>query len=216
MITPVRGIAALDRLAERLAGDAQVRLGVADSPAELIAVHRMRFRDASDHGPATAEGARDGLESDAFDIRALQLCAWDGERLVGTLRLVLPMHGKRLPIEQAFGLTIEPAGEAVEVGAPLVAPALGEPRARRAADGLLAQAWFETRARGYLVMAGTASSALIARYAGLGLQLETLASAGDDRHAVRLAPVDQLLTLNHPHRGLTPCGAPDQWSDPLS
>jgi hypothetical protein len=192
MITPVRGIAALDRLAEQLAGDAQVRLGVAATPAELIAVHRMRYRDASARGQASAEGARDGLESDQFDTRALQICAWDGERLVGTLRLVLPMLGKRLPIEDAFGLTVEPAGEAVDVGQPLVALELGEQRGRRAAHGLLAQAWFETRARGYLVMAGTASSVLIARYEALGLKLEILASARDDRHAVRLAPVDQL------------------------
>jgi len=192
MITPVRGIAALDRLAERLVGDAQMRLAVADSPAELIAVHRMRYRDASARGRASAEGERDGLESDAFDTRALQICAWDGERLVGTLRLVLPMPGKRLPIEHAFALAVEPVGEAVDVGQPLVAPELGEQGVRRVADGLLAQAWFETRARGYLVMAGTASTALIARYEALGLQLEVLAGTDDDRHAVRLAPVDQL------------------------
>jgi hypothetical protein len=187
MTAPVRGIAALDRLAEELAADAGVRLGIADSPAELIAAHRLRYRDASAHGTTTEEGDRDGMERDAFDSRALQICGWDGEALVASLRLVLPMPGKRLPLEYEFGLTIEPPGEAVEIGEPVVAGGLGGERARRVADGLLAQAWFETRARGYLVMAAAGSSRLIGQYQRLGLEAEQIARAGD-RVAVRLDP----------------------------
>jgi hypothetical protein len=187
MTTPVRGVAALDRLAEELASAAGLRLGIADSPAELIAAHRLRFRDASAQGTTTAEGERDGMERDAFDSRALQICAWDGDVLVATLRLVLPMPGKRLPVEEDFGIAIEPPGEVVEVGAPLVTrERAGEPR-RRAEDGLLAQAWFETRARGYLVMAASASSRQVARFGALGLGVEVLARRGD-RSALRLDP----------------------------
>ena len=56
------------------------------------------------------------------------------------------------------------------------------------ADGLLAQAWFETRARGYLVMAGIASSRLVERYRALGLGVEVLGRGGDGRPAVRVDP----------------------------
>jgi Acetyltransferase (GNAT) domain len=184
----VRGIAALDRLAERLATEARVQLGVADSPAELIAAHRLRYRDAAAQGRATAEGARDGMERDTFDTRALQICAWDGEQLVGTLRLVLPMPGKPLPIEAAFALVVDPAGEVVEVGRPVLAAELGGERARHVRDGLLAQAWFETRARGYLVMAGIATTQQIERYRDHGLEVEVLRQTSDDRNAVRLDP----------------------------
>jgi len=183
-----RGIAALDRLAERLVIEAGVGLRVADSPAELIAAHRLRYRDASAHGRASVEGARDGLERDTFDTRALQVCAWDGERLVGTLRVVLPMPGKPLPLEEAFALKVAPHDEVVEVGRPVMEPELGGERALRVADGLLAQAWFESRRRGHVVMAGVASSRLIERYRGYGLEVEVLRRGSDDRNAVRLDP----------------------------
>jgi hypothetical protein len=188
MITPIRGIAALDRLADELTDAAELRLGVADSPAELIAAHRLRYRDASSHGLATAADDADGLERDAYDTRALQICAWEGDVVVATLRLVLPMPGKLLPTEEAFGLSVEPAGEVVDVGRPSIAPELGGERARRVANALLAQAWFEARARGYLVLAGVASSRLVGRYRALGLDVEILGRDGDDRHAVRVDP----------------------------
>jgi hypothetical protein len=186
--SPARGVGALDRVAQRLADEAGVRLSVAESPAELIGVHRLRYRDAAEQGRATAQDDRDGLERDVYDARALQLCAWDGEALVGTLRVVLPMVDKRLPTEEQFGLTVQPAGEVVDVGRPLVAPALGGERARRAADGLLAQAWFETRARGYTVLAGIASERLVERYRSVGLAVELLARREDGLYAVRLDP----------------------------
>jgi hypothetical protein len=188
MTTRIRGVGALDRLAEELAGAAGVRLGVAESPAELIAAHRLRYRHASQRGRATAADDADGLQNDAYDSRALQICAWDGEAVVGTLRLALPMPGKLLPVEAAFSITVEPAGETVDVGPPVLATGLGGERAQRVADGLLAQAWFETRARGYLVMAGVASSRLVGRYRALGLEVELLGRDGGDRNAIRVDP----------------------------
>jgi len=164
----VRGIAGLDRLAEELAAACPPRLGIADSPAELLAAHR--------------------LARAAFDARSLQICAWDGDALVGTLRLALPMPGKRLPVEEEFDLTVAPEGEVVDLGPPVIAAGAGGEGAQRIADGLLAQAWFETRARGYLAMAGVASSRLVGRYRALGLVLEELGRAEADRNAVRLDP----------------------------
>jgi len=169
------------------AAEAGVELGVADTPSDLIAAHRLRYRHASEHGRQSVEGDRDRLERDAYETRALQICAWDGDPLVGTLRLVLPMPAKRLPVEEAFGLTVEPSGEVVDVGPPVLAAALAGDRARRLADGLLAQAWFETRPRGYLVMAASASSRLAERYRALGLDVEVIGRLGD-RQALRLDP----------------------------
>jgi hypothetical protein len=188
MTTRIRGIGALDRLAEELARAAAMRLGVADSPAELIAAHRLRYRHASEHGTVTAADDAEGMQNDAYDLRALQICAWDGEVLMGTLRLVLPMPGKLLPAEGAFSVTVEPSGEVVDVGSPVIAAELAGERAQRVADGLLAQAWFETRARGYLVMAGLASSRQVGRYRALGIDVQILGRDGGDRSAIRVDP----------------------------
>jgi hypothetical protein len=182
MTTRIRGVGALDRLAEELAGAAGLRLGVADSPAELIAAHRLRYRHAGEHGTETAA-------DDVYDSRSLQICAWDDEVVVGTLRLVLPMPGKRLPVETAFSVTVEPAGEVVDVGPVVIAAELAGEGAQRIADGLLAQAWFETRARGYLVMAGVASSRLTGRLRALGLDVEVLGRDAADRTAIRVDPL---------------------------
>ena len=185
--SPTRGIAALDRIAEQLADAAGLRLGIADSPAELIAAHRLRYRDASEQGRATAEADVDGMARDGFDSRALQICGWDGEVLVATLPLVLPMPGKRLPCEHAFEVSVEPSGEVVDLGRPLVATGLRGDRARRASAGLLAQAWFEARARGYTAMAGVAPPADVERYRALGLAVEVLAPS-DSRRALFRVP----------------------------
>jgi hypothetical protein len=191
--SPIRGIAAIDRLAERLADEARVRLGVADSPAELIAAHRLRFRHASQRGRARREDHPDGLERDDFDTRALQICAWDGDVLVGTVRLVLPIPDRPLPTEQAFGITIEPRGEVVDVGHPVVAAGLSGDAASRGWAGLFAQVWFETRARGYTAMAGAASARAAERYRGLGIELEPLGPAraywGEESRPMRLDPL---------------------------
>ena len=187
-ITPVRGIAALDRLAERLTGATELRLAVADSPAELIAVHRLRYRDVTERGLAQPAEHADGLERDAYDSRALQICAWDGDVLAGTVRLVLPVPGRRLPTEEAFDLTVEPAGEVVDLGRVLVSPRLGADAAQRAWGALFAQAWFETRARGYSGMTSAASAQRIERFGALGVGFDILGPARPegDLYPVRL------------------------------
>ena len=184
---PVRGIAALDRLAERLIAATELRLAVADSPAELIAVHRLRYRDVAERGAQSADHA-DGLERDAYDARALQICAWDGDVLAGTVRLVLPVPGKRLPTEEAFDLTVEPDGEIVDLGRVLVSPRLGAEAGQRAWGALFAQAWFETRARGYAGMASAESALRIERFRALGIVFDILGPARPegDLHPVRL------------------------------
>ena len=186
------GIAALDALAGDLALRAGARLGVAHTVRELQAVFKLRYEHVVRQGWAGAEELPGGLERDADDARALQLGAWRGTALVGTIRLVLPVPGRRLPTEAAYDLEIEPRGEVVDVGRLLIgAPYRGDP-AHRLWGGLFALAWQETRARGYTVLAGVSSAREVETYRSLGLAFEVLGPArpywGAERHPVRLDP----------------------------
>jgi len=88
------------------------RAGGALSDAERRAVYRLRHDQVT--GDGWAECDADGLEHDAYDIDALHICAWRGPDLVGTVRVVLPVDGRPLPVEAAFGVTVEPRGAVAE------------------------------------------------------------------------------------------------------
>jgi hypothetical protein len=185
------GLVALDALSRRLLAAAPaLRVAPASTDAERDAVHRLRYAHVVAHGWSPREAHPDGLERDAYDARALQIAAWAGDDLAGTVRLVLA--GARLPVEDAFGLEVEPRGQVVEVGRLLIAPAHRGDPAHAIWGALFACTWLEARARGHSVLAGTASPALIARYAAIGLHFEVLAPArehwGEARHPVRLDP----------------------------
>jgi hypothetical protein len=188
------GLLALDALSERLlAAAAPVRVAVAAEAEEREAVHRLRYAHVVAHGWAQpGELPADGLERDGHDDVAVHVAAWDGDALVGTVRAVLPAPGRRLGVEEAFGLEIAPRGEVVEVGRLLVAPSYrGDPE-HRAWGALFARAWLECRRRGYSVLAGAASPEAIAGYRDIGLRFEVLGPArphwGEARHPVRLDP----------------------------
>jgi hypothetical protein len=174
------GILALDALAGQLQLRAGVRIGVAHTIVELGAVHRLRHRHVST--------APEPLEPDPYDDHALQLAAWRGSALVATMRLVLPVPGRRLPTEEAFDLDIEPRGGVVDVGDLIVGPAAQGDSSHRAWGGLFALAWQEARARSYTVMAGIASEQLVERYRSLGVRVEVLGQADAELHPVRLDP----------------------------
>jgi hypothetical protein len=178
------GIVALDALAGQLLLRAGVRIGVAHTIVELGAVHRLRHRGAST--------APEALEPDPYDDHALQLAAWRGSALAATMRLVLPVPGRRLPTEAAFDLDIEPRGEVVDVGDLIVGPAAEGDSDHRAWGGLFALAWQEARARDYTVMACVASPPLVERYRSLGVHVERLGppstEAGAELHPIRLDP----------------------------
>jgi hypothetical protein len=175
------GIVALDALAGQLLLRAGVRVGVAHTIVELGSVHRLRHRHFAE-----------ALEPDPYDDHALQLAAWRGSVLVATMRLVLPVPGRRLPTEAAFDLNVDPRGEVVDIGRLLVGPAFRGDPAHRAWDGLFGLAWQEARARSYTVLAGAASTPLVERYRLLGVHAEILGpsrtEAGVELHPVRLDP----------------------------
>src|SRR5262245_22108443 len=94
---------------------APIRFSVAQSLAEREAAYRLRYQALLDRGAKPADFP-DGLEHDEHDERALQILGWDGNNPIATGRIVLPAPNILLPTEQAFGLTIEPRGQVVDIG----------------------------------------------------------------------------------------------------
>jgi N-acyl-L-homoserine lactone synthetase len=186
-------VTALDELARRLlAGSAPLRVEPASPGAELEAVLRLRYEHVVAARWASPGELRGGLEGDEYDDRAVHVAAWDGDALVGTVRLVPPVAGLRLPVEDAFDIDVEPRGAVVEIGRLVIAAGRRGDPAHRAWGGLFARAWLEVRARGYQVLAGAASAGLVARFQRLGLPFEILGPSrehwGEQRHPVRLDP----------------------------
>jgi N-acyl-L-homoserine lactone synthetase len=187
------GVAALDRLAHRLlAAAAPLRVDLTHDPRELDAIYRLRYRHVIERGWAAPEDLPDGRERDAHDAAARHVAAWDGDQLVGTVRLVLPEPGRRLPTEEAFDLELEPRGAVVDVGRLLISERYrGEP-SHAAWGALFGRAWVETRGAGFSVLGGVASASLVELFGTLGLRFEILGPArrywGEERHPVRLDP----------------------------
>jgi N-acyl-L-homoserine lactone synthetase len=191
--TEANGLTALDALSDRLLAAApSLRVAVAATDAERQAAYRLRYAQVVGHGWMDAARLPDGVEVDDYDADALQVCAWDGEALVGTVRLVFPATGRPLPVEADFGITVEPPGEVVEAGRLVIAPTYRGDPAHRTWGTLFACAWVSMRAWGYSVLAGTAAPRTIERLRALGLPFEILGPArmhwGEARHPVRLDP----------------------------
>jgi hypothetical protein len=189
------GLTALDALSERLlAAAVPLRVEVATTDAAREAAYRLRYDQVVSHGWIDPTALPDGVEVDGHDADALQICAWDDGTAVGTLRLVFPSDARPLPVEEAFGLVIEPAGRVVEAGRLVIAAAYRGDPAHRAWGALFGCAWRTMRARGYSVLAGSAAFRTVEQLRALGLPFEVLAPArrhwGEDRHPVRLDPSD--------------------------
>ena len=193
------GVGALDALAERLLAAApHLRVAPVASGPEREALFRLRRRHVVERGWARPEDLTGGLERDRYDEDAVHVAAYDADVLVGTVRLVLPSPGCRLPVEADFGLDVEPRGAVVEAGRLVVADAYRGDPAHRAWGALFGRAWLETRAAGYRVLAGAASPGMVARLRALGLPFEILGPTrrhwNQDHHPVRLDPA----TGDHP------------------
>jgi N-acyl-L-homoserine lactone synthetase len=190
--SPAEGVVALDHLAARLlAATLDVRVEPATGP-QLEAAFRLRYRHVSEHGWTGGDHLPHGLECDAFDGAAVHIGAWHGNALVGTVRLVFPRPGARLPVETDFDIDIDPRGAVAEVGRLVIDPAYRGDPAHRAWGALFGAAWQAVRERGLAVLAGAASAPMVERLRRRGLPFEVLGPArphwGEDRHPVRLDP----------------------------
>jgi hypothetical protein len=186
------GVLALDRLSEQLLAAAGLRVAAAASPAEREAAFRLRREQVVSQGWAAADRLASGVERDGYDADAVHVGAWRADELIGTVRVVLPAPGRSLPVEAAFGLTVEPRGAVAEAGRLVIAPAHRGDPAHAAWGALFARAWLELRLRGFAVLAGAATPRMVDRLRGMGLPFEILGPAreywGEQRHPVRLDP----------------------------
>ena len=169
-------LAALETLSSSLiAKAAPLRFGVAQSSADKTAAFQLRCQALIARGSATAVDFPDGIERDVHDDRALQVVGWDeANTVVATGRIVLPAAGQLLPTEDAFGLTIEPRGQVVDIGRFTVAHELAVKENRYFA-GLLGFCWLEARSHGYIRVCGTASPGMLRHYRRLGFIVTELA-----------------------------------------
>jgi N-acyl-L-homoserine lactone synthetase len=193
----------LDELARAMVtGAAPLRFTVATHSREIGAACRLRCAHIMAAGWGHRDGYPDGQERDDYDDAAVHVIAWDQDRPVGTCRIVRPSRRRRLPVEQAFGITVTPAGKAVEWGRLVVSRHCSGDCRYNVTSGLLGRAWLETRSLGFHVIAGAASLAVIRLYRRMGFQVVVLGD-GQDYWGERRYPV----------RSATAAGV-RRWSDP--
>jgi N-acyl-L-homoserine lactone synthetase len=179
---------AADDLARGLvAAAAPIRLEVARSKAEREAVYRLRYQVVVSRGWARPEDLPEGMERDSFDERAIHILGWDGESLIATARIVLPLKDALLPTEQAFDLVVEPRGQVADMGRQIVSSDYTSPQ-HRVFAALLARTWLEIRAAGFSLICGDFTAPMLRLYRIMGFQVAQLGPArpfwGEERFPI--------------------------------
>ncbi len=200
-------LAAVDEIARGVIALAPpVAFTVATTQREHEAAFRLRNLVAVREGWIGADAFPDGLEHDDYDDAAVQLVGLDGADVVATARLVLPSPERALPMETFFGITVEPAGRVVELGRQSIEPGHRR-RDHTLFYALLGCAWLEARRRGFDVLGGLASAAMLERYSEMGFDMTVLGPAkhywGEDRHPIRFDVVDNEANLQAQYGALT-------------
>jgi N-acyl-L-homoserine lactone synthetase len=181
----------LDLLADDLlAGVAPLELDVATTAVEADAVLRLRYACAIELGWAQPHEHPDGREHDAWDEGAtFVVCRSDGE-LVGATRLVPPVPGRPLLLEEELGVEVTSADRVLEAGR-VVVPRRQRRRSHRILTGLFARGWLAARELGFDRIVGQATPELVALYSGLGLEVTPLGPSrtyfGEERIPIEVA-----------------------------
>jgi N-acyl-L-homoserine lactone synthetase len=196
--TRVEGGLSAEAAEQVLANLAPLGFRVARSAAERESAYRLRCQCVIEEGWGIPEDFPNGMECDHHDGHAVQIVAWDGGTVAGTMRLVTPRRGVVLPVEEAFDLRIEPVGEVVDAGRIVVASAYRHDPALRVLSGLLTRVWLEARGRGYHLIAGTAPAWLADLYQRMGISVQVLGPArrywGEERLPLLFADTATALT----------------------
>jgi N-acyl-L-homoserine lactone synthetase len=194
-----RDTQALDGVAGlAIAAARPIEFRTARSASEREASFRLRYRVAVESGWITPETIPDGLERDHFDDGAIHVTGWDGETLAATLRLVVPVLGKRLPTEEAFDIAIPDRNSLADWGRIAVVPKYRDAQ-HRAFWGLMSAAWVEARLCGCHRVVGISSERLILRYRDAGMAITVLGEPkwhwGELRHPMLMDPAASTPTL---------------------
>jgi len=189
-----RWLDSADALSRRLIARAHpIHFTVAATPAELDAVFRLRHEIVTEHGWLPPDDLREPTESDEYDEKALQIAAWDGDTLAGTLRLIPPRHDRPLPVEAAYGLVVEPRGEVIGAGRVIVARPYRDAE-HQVLGGLSATAWLLMHKLGFRWAAGTATSEILDLFEHLGFEVTVLGDPqaywGEERYPIRMGAAD--------------------------
>jgi N-acyl-L-homoserine lactone synthetase len=195
-----RYASALDRLTEQvLANLAPLRFEAARTATDVDAVLRMRYECVVEMGWGKPEDFPDGRERDEYDDGAVFIVCRDGAAIVGTLRLVLPESGRRLPIERDFGIRLEPPGEALDAGRLVVAARYRGGRGHPVLTGLFSRCWLEARRLGYARLVAASPSKVIGLYRDLGLRITVLGPPrvhwGEERTPIEIAGGEKTFAL---------------------
>jgi len=184
--------------AQLIARAAPLVFNVAQSPAEREAVYRLRYSIVVEKGWAKPEDFPDGVERDAYDDTAVQIVAWDDDKLAAAARLVPTVPGHPLPTEKAFGLKIEPRMQVMDVGRTCVAHSYRDAQ-HRVLAGLLSRTWIEMRAGGCTEACGIFTPAVVRLYRGMGFHVVILGASrlvwGEERSPILIRPAETLHAL---------------------
>jgi hypothetical protein len=168
-----------------------IQYAIASTEQQREATFRLRYRAVIDRGWARPEDLPDGIERDADDDRAVMVCGWSETKPIAAARLIFPDPAHRLPVESTFDITIEPAGQVVNVDRITVDREYSDAGSRLLL-GLLASCWLEIRKRGFHIWAGTDSPGAIRLYRRLGFETTVLGPSrsywGEERFPVRFDP----------------------------
>lgn len=146
-----------------------MRVAVVKSRSELEAVFRLRYRTVVERGWLSQEDLpRDGLERDEYDDIAVHVAAWDGETLLGSLRLVFPDGRQALPTEALFGIRIGHQEALADISRVAVNKQANA-GLHRVLTALLCASWLTFRDRNVSYICASVSAGLLRIYRHIGL-----------------------------------------------
>lgn len=165
----------LDLRADAILADlTSLDFDLATTAAEVDAVLRLRYECVVELGWAQSRDFPDGRERDGYDEGATFVVCRSEGTLIGAARLVPPLPGRRLLVEEEFGVSVRPPGQALEAGR-LVVPARHRSRGTPSIlSGLFARGWLAARELGFDRVVGQATAELVGLYRGLGLTVSPL------------------------------------------
>ena len=178
---------------------APIHFTVAQSPAELEAVYRLRYQVVTEQGWACPEDFPEGLEKDIYDRQSVYLIGQDEDgTIVASTRLVFPTPEEPLPTEVDFGLKIEPYGQVVDGGRAIVSRLYSDQQ-HHVFAGLLGQSWFELKKQSLFYLCGAATGPMIRLCRSMGYQITVLGQArqywGEQRHPIRFDVLESIPGL---------------------